>query len=459
MTPTAWTRLLISTLLLVVLAPVTNAAHRTTGKTQEGNLALRTETGIFVNSESDRDLSNYIGGSLSIDFRPAAYDWLEGKIGLRGDVFHELGGPNSFGDAELDYDEIYVRARLGESRNTRVTLGAQRILWGRVDELPPTDRLSVQDVSRYILDQLPDRRRTTPALRVEHSMGEWMLDSQFVPFFRPAELADHESVWFPVNQRRGRILGIDTSNAVFAAGIRNGTVGDYDDYNGFGGFGLRLTRQSDDADYGIAVQRARHSLPYYELNRQVRAAALSGTPLGTALMAGTPTLKEVHPLTWVFSGDVVFDAYWFDMDWTVRFEAAYVSDVPITEPDLLRASTDAVEWVAGLEFFPGDTDLRVNLQLADRILLTDDSILDEDRITSVNGEVEYPFLRDRFRWTTRFSVGLEFSDWYLNTELRYVGAQPHEFYVGAHVFSGEDKSPNGFFSANDLVTLGWRARF
>ena len=441
-----------------VLAPV-QAAHRTTGQSEEGNLTLRSEVGYAANSESPRDFSNYFGGTLGVKIRPPAYDWLEGKIAIRGDVFHEFGGANSFVDAELDYDEVYLRARFGDQSQTRVTLGAQRVTWGRVDELPPTDRLSVQDTTRYILDQLPLRRRTTPALRIEHTMDDWTVDALFVPLFRAAELPRQESIWFPINQQRGRVLGINSDNPAFAASIRNGTVGDSDDYSSFGGAGIRLTRLSDTFDFGVTAQRARHSLPYYELNPAVRAAALAGAPIASALAAGTPTLREVHPLTWIFSGDVVFDAYWFDMDWTVRFEAAYVTDTPTTRNDLRRSSSDSVEYVVGFEFYPGDEDIRVNLQLADKVLLTNDGILDEDRTTSFNGEVEYPFFRDRFRWTTRFSVGLEYSDWYLNSEIRYLGTPAHEFYLGAHIFSGEDNAANGFYSSNDMITLGWRGRF
>ena len=77
----------------------------------------------------------------------------------------------------------------------------------------------------------------------------------------------------------------------------------------------------------------------------------------------------------------------------------------------------------------------------------------------MNGEVEVPFAQNRWRLKTRFVYGLDEHDVYVNPEVRYLGSEPHEIYLAGHFFNGSQRSFNGFHRDNDLVTLGWRARF
>jgi len=414
---------------------------------------LRAELGHLPDSKALADFSGYLGGSLRIDWDPAWSDTLEFRAGARADYYTQWNGREE-NEVELDFKDTYARYRDGA---TRITLGAQTVLWGRVDEFPPTDRLSVQDLSRYILDELPDRRRATPAVRVEHSVGEFRADALVVPFFRSAELPDQDSIWFPVDQTRGRIVGVETAAVpLFAAAIRQGTVGDFDDFENFGGAGLRVSRSGARLDYAVSVQRVRHSLPYYQLDPGVRADVLSGTPLATAIARGRgPTLREVHPLTWVVGGDFGFAA----LGGTWRFEAAWVSDHPVTTTDVLLDTESAVDFVAGAEFFPGGGDTRLTMQLAGHVLTRDRDILDQTSIFNLNGEVEHPFSFNRWIWKVRWAAGLDERDFYVNPEIRFVGFEPHEFYGAAHFFSGTERNANGFFRDNDLFVIGWRARF
>ena len=104
-----------------------------------------------------------------------------------------------------DYTDTYVRYRSGD---TRLTLGAQTIIWGRVDEIPLADRVSRADLTRFVLDDLPDRRRAELAARWEQTFGDYKLDAVWLPVFRGAQLPDVASVWSPINLTTGEIIGI-----------------------------------------------------------------------------------------------------------------------------------------------------------------------------------------------------------------------------------------------------------
>jgi hypothetical protein len=219
---------------------------------------------------------------------------------------------------------------------------------------------------------------------------------------------------------------------------------------------VRVSRSGAGIDGAITVQRTRHSLPYYQLDPLVRQAVLQGQPLGAALASGVgPTFREVHPLTWLAGGDLAMEM----LGGTVRLEAAWLSDVPVTTMDARLETHDAFDWVAGYEFFPGDANTRVTLQLAGHHVFGAPATLDRQRIFSFTGEVEVPFAQERWNFNTRFWFGLNDRDIYLNPKLSYVGWEPHEIYVGAHLFSGSERTGNGFFEGNDMIVLGWRARF
>lgn len=405
------------------------------------------EAGGLLDRGQDVDTSNYLHGAASARWEPDPR-W-ELRLGVRLDGYLQTGEPD-FSEAELDFEESFIRYR-GE--RSRLTLGAQTVIWGRVDEIPPLDRLSVQDLNRFILDDLAERRRTVGAVRWERFWDAVKLDALWVPDFREAELPDRDSIWSPVDRDRGRFIGI-AENPVLRELIRQGDFGE--DTDGSGGGGARLSWQRPGMDYGLSVQRTRHSPPYYELNEGVRRTLLSGAGVDAALAAATgPTFVEIHPWTWVGGADLSMEAK--GAIW--RLEAAYLSDVPVTTVTLDVETVSAVDWVAGVEFFPGQGNAQVNLQLAAHHLLDAPAVLDREDSYLINGRYENTFARQRWRTDIRFWLGLDERDIYLNPELAYLGWEPHQFYVALHYFDGEVATLGGFHEDHSLITLGWRAEF
>jgi len=408
---------------------------------------VQLETGGLYKSGQNVDSSNYLHAAFSLDWRPNAR-W-EARLAGRADGYYQAGDPD-FNRTQLDYGESFVRYR-GE--NNRFTFGTQTILWGRVDEIPPTDRLSVVDLTRFILDELPERRRAVPALRLESFHGPFKTDLVWIPRFRAAELPHPDSIWSPVDQRNGRLLGLG-SNAILDPVVQRGSFGE--DEKGDGGFGIRVSHTGDLFDYALTAQRFKHSTPYYQVHPVVRARILAGDSATIAVASTSEnTFTARHPRSWLLGGDIGFvrgRSTW-------RFEAAYLSDVPATTTDYRLIALEGVDWVVGVEFYPGDTEARVNLQLSGHHLRNAPAILDRDETYFLNGEIEQTFRHNRWRGLLRFSFGLDKRDVYLNPELAYTGFEPHEFYAGAHHFEGSDGTAGGFHKGNSLLTIGWRASY
>lgn len=381
---------------------------------------LRAEAGPFVDGGGFDGMS-YLHGAVEAGGSFGAWEY---ALGARADA-HAQRGERDFSRVRADYGDNYLRWR-GE--DSRVTIGTQTVLWGRVDEISPIDRMSRADLSRGMLDRLPERRRALPAVRVEHFAGDYKLDAVWLPVFDEAVMPDKRSVWHPVDTRRGRLMGIGDAPLIVGARVREA------DHDSAGG-GLRLTRNGDSWDYGLSLQRVRQSQPYYRVAPGV--------------------LQAVHPYSTVVGAEL--ETQRWGATW--RMEAAWSSDVPVTTRRLQYDTEPGFDMVIGGEFFPGDGDTRVTLQLAGHRTFTDRAVLDRSETYAVTGEIEHPFGFGRWRADLRFFAGLGERDLYVNPRLAYTGFDHHEIFIAAHLFSGEARTLGGYYADNDAVMIGWQAKF
>ena len=164
--------------------------------------STRFETGWLTSGSQPVDGSHYV--HVSADARMLISHQWEFRLAGRLDGYYQTGIPG-VQTTHVDYDESYIRYH---GKSSRITAGAQTVIWGRTDEIPPNDRMSVQDLSRFILDDLPQRRRAVPALRIEEFAGPYKADLLWVPEFRPAELPSFDNIWSPVDRDNGRIISI-----------------------------------------------------------------------------------------------------------------------------------------------------------------------------------------------------------------------------------------------------------
>lgn len=373
------------------------------------------------------DASSTARAKLAISAKGDSGPW-SFALGARVDASAQSGAQR-FDRVRLDYTENYLRWQ-GES--VQVTAGTQNLLWGRVDEISPIDRMSRADLSHALLDRLPERRRAVPAVRVVGFGESSKLDVVWLPVFESAVMPHERSVWHPVDTNNGRILGIGALPGLAGAKIQEADV------NGSGGVGARWTVEGQGFDYGASLQRARSSQPYYRV-----------------LPGSSVVLQAEHPISTVLGGEFETEA----AGATWRAELAWSSDNPITTLGLQYRTAPGLAWVVGAEFFPGDSETRVTLQLAGQRIQTKEPVLDRTRMTYLLGDIEHPFAQGRWRADLRFSLGLNDRDNYVNPRLTYTGIDQHELFVAAHLFGGDAKTVGGFYRRNDALSVGWQAKF
>ncbi len=390
---------------------------------------LWVEYGQFTKNSASKNHQGYLNSMATAEWKPSS-KW-EFHASIRADGYSESGS-NDWDDLQLDYDEIYIRFR---TDNSIFTLGSQKVLWGRIDEFPPTDRLSTQDFRRFVLDDLSDRRLASPAIRMEHFFNNKKIDLVYYPHFREAQLADKDSIWYPVNKETGEILGLDTTDTAEAI-VKTTSVAEHAP-NSDGGFGLRFSSLSSGFDYAITVQKGHQTVPYFSYNPNENI------------------IEGRYPRTWIIGGDFGTEA----LGGTLKFEASWLSDTPVTRKDGRYTTVESVNWGVALELFPGDGDTRLNLQLTSIKLFGAPSVMDRDELYSFNGSLEVPFSENRWRAKMRFNTGLDEKDTYLNPEIAFTGWEAQEVYLEFHFFDGDKGTPGGFYEDNNILTLGWRKSF
>lgn len=387
---------------------------------------LLLEAGALLDAP-EADSYSTLRASAYVLWQPSR-NW-ELRAGARLDGMAQAGGSMDHDEMLADYSDTYVRYRDG---NTRLTLGAQTIVWGRADEIPLADRVSRVDLTRFNLDDLADRRRAQLAARWEQTMGDYKLDAVWLPLFRGAQLPDAASVWSPINRSTGQIIGIDPALTGWVSGARID-----EDEHGSGGGAIRLTKTGAPFDYGLTLARTRQSLPYYQVDLP------------------TLSLTAVHPYNTFVGADM--ERVSGGLTW--RMEVGYTDDVPVTLATTAMDKTQSLDWIGALEFFPGGGDTRVNLQLVAHALQTDRSILELKEYYGANGEIETAFGQGRWKAALRFAAGFNVRDVYLGPKLSYVGWEPHELYIAGHYYDGEKRTLGGFHQDHSLITVGLRTKF
>ena len=379
---------------------------------------------------------------------PLTKDWAT-EFGVRLDVYGETGKAKTLSVLYAD-EPSFVRYS-GESN--RVTLGTQKVSWGTVDEISPLERFTVQDLSRAVLEPIVERLRSVFALRWQHFSDEFSMDFLVMPKFKKNILPAKNSAWFPINQQSGQMLGVSDNQSLSAA-LNNASITEGE--ASWGGAGLRFTGQINDYDAGASFIITHRATPYYRLVDETKTRVLDAMTTQADLSSlGEFNFIGDYPRLWLLGGDVAYEIE----DYVVRFETAFIKGEPATNREFEMISVNMLETVGALEFFPGDTDLRANLQLMYRKLITGASVLETKSSLLFTGSLTDSLDLHEWRYTTRFIVGLKPREIYLNPSLSYIGLENQVLRLSLHYFAGKDGTLGHFYDANSHVSLDWQGRF
>ena len=146
--------------------------------------------------------SSTLDTKLEGDPAPHFHLFLETRLGYDG----KIGDPDR-GNPVLDLDEIYQDKDLFVSfeeayldllfRRFELRLGKQKVSWGRLDELQPTDNLNPEDLTEFFFRPELERKIGVPGAALTAYLGPWTAEAVWNPVYTAYRFPNREDRWFP----------------------------------------------------------------------------------------------------------------------------------------------------------------------------------------------------------------------------------------------------------------------
>jgi len=133
--------------------------------------------------------------------------------------------------------------------------------------------------------------------------------------------------------------------------------------------------------------------------------------------------------------------------------------MPATTESLEYKTYNGFKWAGSTEFYPGDSDTRINLQISGQHIDEKEKIVDLDNVVALSGEVESLFSNNRWKVSGRFNIGLSEKDYVVSPELTFLGWEPFEIYTAYHYLDGAEQTVGGFYQDNNMITFGLRGKY
>lgn len=323
-----------------------------------------------------------------------------------------------------------------------VRAGLARVVWGRLDEVQPSDVINPLDVSAYLFEGRADARIPVPLTRVRWSASEAArLEVVWVPLFRRGRFDWLDEASSPFNLAQSAAIPCVTPDCPpvrFARDLPPTTL------EGSQG-GARFQTTTGRVDWSLAAWRGTEAFGVYD-------AAIGATPEGTPALVVT----ERYPRFTMIAGDIE-SAHGH---WAWRGEAAVFVDA--TLPGRTGPGENGIGGVDGRRVVAGaGADRRAGLTHVSATVLVEhrDTVAWSDTSVSLVGGLQRGFARETRQlrlfgaWNAadRSTFLRTSGGWRLRDDLWLEGTVGWFRGAGDHFFSR--------FSDRDFVSLRLKAYF
>ena len=269
-----------------------------------------------------------------------------------------------------------------------VLVGFSRVVWGRLDELQPTDVINPLDVSRFFFEGRSEARMPVALLRGRLFLGDRAtIEAVYVPIFRKGRFDQLDEDTSPFNLASDLAAGLGTCLAIGCPTLPVVFVDDEPPITaGSAQGGLRLSGTAGRVDWSIAGYRGFEPIGLVQLANV--APPFSGGPL---------TLVRTFPRFTMIGGDfeTVRGA------WGLRGEiAAFVDDnFQLSDPRVVSGSS--VDAGLGVDRKAGDYRLSATLLLHHESFESPGATgEDRRRDLSIIASADRSFARERYTLRT-----------------------------------------------------------
>jgi len=166
-----------------------------------GSLATSHVFRLDPDTPSERP-SGVFDTKLEYDPAPRLHLFLETRLGYDG----KIGDPDR-GNPVLGLDEIHQDKDLFVSfeeayldllfRRFELRLGKQKVSWGRLDEVQPTDNVNPEDRTEFLFRPELERKIGVPGAALTAYLGPWTAEAVWSPVYAAYRFPNREDRWFP----------------------------------------------------------------------------------------------------------------------------------------------------------------------------------------------------------------------------------------------------------------------
>jgi hypothetical protein len=307
--------------------------------------------------------------------------WRVTLAGFAEGLVADRGRPDTITDLAIEAQEAYLEGRWPHAD---LRVGLSRVVWGRLDEVQPTDVINALDLTRFFFEGRSEARRAVPIVRARWLPTERLaVEGVYVPWFRRGRFdeLDDESSAFNLTPSTTCAAG-SPPPCVALPRVSNEPSRAIENAQG----GLRLNVTSGQVDWALSAYRGFEPLPLFEI---------VGPPLPDTL----PTVIERFPRFTMLGGD--FETV--RGEWGVRGEiAAYVerSLQAIDQPQVVDGRS--VEGGVGIDRSAGPYRISGNVivgrrwQTAASMSSTAAPVIDESDVNLV-ASIDRTFARETRR--------------------------------------------------------------
>ncbi|HFE37984.1 MAG TPA: SPOR domain-containing protein [Gammaproteobacteria bacterium] len=392
------------------------------------------------NKLDEQNSSNYFSASLSA--RTGYKNRLDLTYGFRFEALNQISSRN-VQRVELQFLPTYVRF---QKPDKQWHIGLIDGRWDERNQPSLADRISSKVLTRYQLDEaLTDRRQALAGIRLQLQQSPYRLDVIVNPLFRAAKLPSFNSIWHPVNQLDGTMLGIRPTDD-WRELIRKGNFAKEKIQTG--GLGIRMSQQSGSSIRATTAQYVRQSEPYYALSSEIQQQLNTGSSVDEALAASnSKTFSPQHPYSAIFT--------WEASSKTSHFELAVSSNTPYTTTKYQMKTAVSLEWVLGLTR-PGKQTYLSGYFVGRRINTRDD-MLDRKTKLALQGDAYYFLYARHWKIGTSYRMDIDSPGLYLNPKINYEQNKYLRFSLFYQLFTGSKNTASGFHREHALLGLNWQA--
>ena len=372
---------------------------------------------------------------------------------LSGDIdYIKYDNPEANEDVDIRVYESFLKYN---SANWDLTVGKQRVRWGKSDQISPLDSINPDDLRQSMAVPLEERKLSSWLAKFKIYGENITVETIISPLFEKSELEYLDSDWALYRNLRQRILSSSDLPPAIKSYVRDINVNedtpDKNLDNSSGAF--RITWQGEQSDFSLSYHYGWETTPYIE-NFPVKNIAYSGDPnisltnlLGSAILTDEDieaTYKRQSIIG--FDWESVFEYIGF------RGELAYIDNVSFLTSNLTSKRKPATHIVSGIDY-TSDNEYYYNIQLSwFHIYGYKDEMLyyEQDNI-SLLGEIKKPIWRGNLELSAKFNYSVTDQSSYLQPSVKVKYFKNTEIETGAKIYSGDPDTQMGSYDEADEI--------